>query len=87
MKGHKLIRQGTGAKLWGQCECDCWCWLGTYHFPKGRLVTLRREHATHLAYVATGGLDEAIERARAEAAEKMRREKAYDLEHYGLTSS
>jgi hypothetical protein len=45
---HKLIRHGKGADLWGECSCEMWAWLGTYHWPTGRLATLRAEYARHV---------------------------------------
>jgi hypothetical protein len=46
---HKLITHGKGETLWGECSCGIWCRLLTYHMPKGRLATLRTEHAKHKA--------------------------------------
>jgi hypothetical protein len=53
MVSHKLVRQGKGENLWGECSCGQWAWLGTYEMPKGRLAKLRAAHGEHVAYVAS----------------------------------
>lgn len=58
---HKLIRQGSGERLWGECSCGGFAWLGTYVLPKGRLVKLRAAHTAHVESVAeyaSRGLDQ-----------------------------
>jgi hypothetical protein len=49
---HKLIRQGNGERLWGECSCGGWAWIGTYELPKGRLAKLRAAHLEHVEIVA-----------------------------------
>ena len=49
MTAHRLIRYGTGERLWGECSCGMWGWLGTYDLPTGRLAKLRAAFAAHVA--------------------------------------